>query len=245
MKTSKISTMAVAALALLFCAGTTQAALTWTSATNEAFNSTTWQGLSPGDTAIANFAIGSTSSGTVVWGDTWTYAGGGPTTLGGITVTLSGLGSAFTGYYSGGTPVLNEGRYNSVTPSTTAMYITLSGFDPNKEYILQFLQVDTRTNSPIPGRQGMMRELGTTNDSGIVVVGTANLDQTFGLIQGTFTGASSVDVQPLLSASGTPNWINGHINAIRVVEVIPEPASGLMLLGAVAGLGLLRKKIHG
>jgi hypothetical protein len=35
-----------------------------------------------------------------------------------------------------------------------------------------------------------------------------------------------------------------QVNAIRVV-VIPEPASGLMLLGSMLGMGLLRRKLRG
>ena len=53
-----------------------------------------------------------------------------------------------------------------------------------------------------------------------------------------------IDVEPLLSSAGTFNGNMGQVNAIRVV-VIPEPASGLLMLGSLFGIGLLRKKLHG
>jgi hypothetical protein len=246
MKTSMIGRMTVALAAVALMANVASAGLIWDSATNESFNTTGWQSLSAGNTAIAHFAIGSATTGTVAWGDTWTNVGT-SATLGGITMSLDALGQTGSGAYSGGTAVLDNWRFNSSSPSSTVMFISLSGFDSNKEYILQFLQVDARANSAIYGRQGMMRVLGTTTDSGIVTVGTGNLaDKTFGLIQGTFTGATSVNVQPLLAGAGaTPNWNMGHINAVRIIEVIPEPASGLMLLGSMLGIGLLRRKLHG
>jgi hypothetical protein len=238
-----------AAATLLFCAGTTQAALTWTGATQEAFNSTTFQTLGSGQTAIANFNITGAGAGTVVWGETWTNVSVGPTTVGGITFTATGLGNLTTSaYYTTGTAVLDSGNNNSGNPTLNEVYVTLAGFNPSKEYILQFLIVDDRNNSAIFGRQSMMQELGTANNSGIVVIGThpdapaPNNARQFGLITGAFTGGSSVSVETLLSGAGTFNGNMGQVNAIRIVEVIPEPSSSLLLLGSLAGLGLIRRR---
>ncbi len=94
----------------------------------------------------------------------------------------------------------------------------------------------------------MMQELGTANNSGIVVSGThpdapaPNNARQFGLITGAFTGGSSVSVETLLSGAGTFNGNMGQVNAIRIVEVIPEPSSSLLLLGSLAGLGLIRRR---
>jgi hypothetical protein len=70
-----------------------------------------------------------------------------------------------------------------------------------------------------------MRERTTTNVSDIVKIGTHTNSSTpynnfeFGLITGTFTGGTSIVVEPLLSGSGTFNGNMGQVNAIRIIEV--------------------------
>jgi hypothetical protein len=243
----------IAALAVVaLMSNAASAGLIWTAGSQEAFNSTTFQTLSPGDSAIANFNITGAGAGSVVWGETWTNVGVGPTTVGGITFTATGLNTLSTTlYYTTGTAVLDSGNNNTGDPTLDGCYVTLSGFVAEKSYILQFLIVDDRDNSAIYDRQSMMQELGTANNSAIVKIGThpSSLapynNREFGLITGTFTGGTSVSVETLLSNSGTFNGNMAQVNAIRVVEVIPEPASGLMLLGSMLGIGLLRRKLHG
>jgi hypothetical protein len=43
---------------------------------------------------------------------------------------------------------------------------------------------------------------------------------------------------------GDGNGRNNYVDSVSL-SVIPEPGSGLMLMGALAGIGLLRKKLHG
>lgn len=253
MKTSMIGRMTVAVAAVALMANVASAALIWTAGSQEAFDSTGWMALSPGDTAIARFNITQSGNGiaTTTWGESWLNVFNSGGTTGGITFSQAGLGNGTdTGYYTGN-DVLGGGNNNSGTVSNNECYITLSGFNPAKSYILQFLIVDDRDNSAIYDRQSMMQELGTANNSAIVKIGThpSSLapynNREFGLITGTFTGDTTVSVEPLLSGAGTFNGNMAQLNAIRVIEVIPEPASGLMLLGSMLGLGVLRRKLHG
>lgn len=251
---NRIVRLVIAALATVaLTASMAPAALIWTGTSQEAFDSTAFQALSPGDTAIANFNITQSGNGIAItsWGEGWLNVFNSGGTMGGITFGQTNLGfGTDTGYYTGNA-VLGGGNNNSGDMGLNQCYVTLSGFDAAKNYILQFLIVDDRDNAAIYGRQSMMQELGTANNSGIVKIGThpnssaPYNSREFGLITGTFTGGTSLSVEPLLSNAGSFNGNMGQLNAIRVVEVIPEPASGLLLLAGAAGLGLLRKKLRG
>lgn len=248
MQTKPITLFAAITGAIVLSVGMAQAALTWTSATQQAFNTTTFQTLGSGQTAIADFNITATVGGTVVWGETWTNVGVGPTTVGGITFSATGLSNLTSNGYYTGTLVLGGGNNNSGSTSSNGCYVTLSGFDPLKTYELQFLVVDDRANSAIYGRQSMMQELGTSNNSGIVVIGTnpgapaPNNARQFGLITGTFTGGTSVSVEPLLSGAGAFNGNMAQVNAVRIVELVPEPGSLAMFAFGGAAMLLRRRR---
>jgi hypothetical protein len=88
-----------------------------------------------------------------------------------------------------------------------------------------FTQLGGTFSIPNVGGQGQSTHLQLANDGG-----------------GAFaTGVSAIR----FSLDTVENW-----NAYREIDVvgtatIPEPGSGLMLMGALAGIGVLRRKLHG
>ncbi len=196
-------------------------AMVWNAPTTEAFDSTTFQT----GTSIANFNLRATAGGTEVWGETWTNVPPTGGTAGAISIASGSdpskvMQAGDTGLYDGGTPVLGSGWINSHGDLTT-QFVTLSGFDPTKQYLIQYLVADNRTNPVIIGRQAMMRVLGGTNDSASAVVGTYP-DNGFVVFSGTLSNSTALSVVPLLSGAGEPVWNMAQLNAIRVIELVGE-----------------------
>jgi len=188
-------------------------------------------------TPLAAFNLGGGTSGSVVWGgETWHNMNAAGGTVNGITLATTGLNNIESGKYTGGTVVLDSNLNNS--SSVPNVFVTLSGFDPTKEYQVQFLVADSRND--IRTRQAMMREHGTSNSSPIgTPIGSSPVGS-FVVFSGILTNASTISVDTLLASAGsTPNWNMGQINAVRV-SLIPEPASAL--LGSFGMLFLLRRR---
>ena len=230
--------LAIAALAVR----TASAGLTWDSVTTlTTRNDTSFQT----NTAIADFNLRATGSGTTVWGETWNNVAPSGATVGGISIIGGSDGSHLMyssdnqGLYSSGTSVLNTSWYNNNTVDFSSQYVTLSGFNPALQYQIQFLVVDSR--SGLTTRQSMMRVVGGGNDSGIATpIGNTDVSS-FVVFSATLANASSISIQPLLSGPGTPNWNMTQLDAVRITQ-IPEPST-LLLLSLFSVAGFLRRRM--
>jgi hypothetical protein len=245
MKTSMIGRMtATLAVVVLAGAGVARASLVWDSPLSlPSTDSTTWNV----NTTIAAFDVAAPSGvgnvGTVSWGGlTWTRLantdpanGGVAVTVGGITYTDSNYhGDGSSGRY-GGIPVLDDLAGGADTTSNT--YVLLSGFDSAKTYQVQFFTALT-----FNGWRAKIFGLDGVGNSGYSTLGG-----NYAVFSGTLSNATSLKVQPRLSSGGTDDgsFTMTYYSGVRIAEVIPEPASGLMLLGSMLGLGVLRRKLRG
>jgi hypothetical protein len=260
MKKSKISTMTVAALAALFAwAGAAQGALITIYSQNFSGSSTTnLHGTSvEGGTGTGTWTSNGSykTDGSLVgasWGSAtlpFTPEQGYVYTLDArfqnLPVTTNWLGAGFANGSSTGT-------------GTNARFVESGGGVAGRSWALirngsantAYLGVNGGVNFPAPYTNGaaaldLRIVLDTTDGAGTwTTTWLAKLrsESDFTVVRAT----AAMLTEDVTSVGFTHNNLTGTalIDSFTLTQ-IPEPASGLMLLGSMLGLGLLRRKLHG
>jgi hypothetical protein len=223
-----------ALVATLALAQTVSAALIWqTPGVYTTLDDTSFQTY----TQAASFNIGTSTSGTTTWGEDWTNVNQNGGTVGGITISTA---AAFRGVesnsalYPGGNAVLNSQMYAS-----DGHTITLSGLFSDTKYLIQYLVADNRNY----GDREQWFQQGTNLSLKVDPIGVTASPQ-FVVFGAELTDATSIAVNNKIGRYSVGGSLP-TISAVRV-SVIPEPATGgMLLLGAAGFLGLLRRKLHG
>jgi hypothetical protein len=201
--------------------------------------------LGAGEISVAGFNAG--GPGTTYGGETWAADN---STVNGITLSYSAAGWDGSGpyFYDSTMPPLDYAPYRDYTYPSDQGYnvipsIDLTGLDPAKTYRIQYLLADDRYDQLYTTT---IKALGSFEGTNSAAADYMFTDGHFAVFSAVLSGSASLSVSSgqLWNPDNSLTAKKSQVNAIRVV-VIPEPASGLMLLGSMLGIGLLRRKIYG
>jgi hypothetical protein len=211
------------------------ATITYSTQVISSSTDTTW--VSPANTtslSAFNFGGDETSYGGVTWSDATNVGGwgaGNPTVTPWANFSLPGTGwGNSNGTFYSGTVLLNQGSWMSQSNAL----VGVGNLTVGVHYQVQFIVADNRNEwwGPI-GRSITIQGPGGQNSTAVQY---AYGDGKFAVVTADFVAdATQYDFIPLVS-----NGAGTQINAVQVLQVIPEPSAAL--LGGLGMLALLRRR---
>jgi hypothetical protein len=167
------------------------------------------------------------------------------------TVTLTsgyGIASSYDGWTVGpaGVEIQEDGAISQIDAQDGERYVELDttvnsfisqsiSFSSAGEYLLSFWYSSIRNNDGITAEIGGVSQNYTT-------IGSSNT--AWQLVTMAFTSDGSTPQTLKFSATGPSGGIGGLLDNVSITQtsVVPLPATGLMLLGALGGFAALRRR---